>query len=1200
MSMPKQGQNNSILPFQGGLNTEANRFNYPPECTLDEQNFILTKDGKRERRLGIVLNEEDIDLAPEGVLFEDKILILNNEGADITEQLIPAEETYEVQQNYNVTARYQGYVDHILTLDNKEKIRVRIYQNGAYAEVYTIKPNGATTLYKKYNRGDTIVLPYTVSWDSNFETKPAYSFLLKEASNTNSSLETWLKKFNNKETTKNDTYTSDWINLSFGAVIKTETETTDRTLGMHTRGTTTYWTYATTVSGSGTTINYSDKHFLEPPFELSYIQENDVVNGLGKVINTKTSKTTPLETSKYANLTKDSVVIKGGDYGQITKEARSEVSAGKIKVTVKGKVRDKYTYVTFKSPEGYESKVGSYSKDTSKSNEVIEVVTGTKTKTITKTRTTSVPSYESIVDAIDDPNLRVEVLKANYEDYNNKTRIQIGKMSSVKDRTIPKFFVWKNVSGIQGKEFAVFYSENKITICDYVPPYMFKNVRYETDTFGASDLACVDGKLVIVSNKTDKIKAVEYDNDTETFDVKEFVLMTRDLWGISETRIGAEKSKTKAGSAYHKRGSESFYYVTIDHNWNVSPSSTRLSVASTGGKVSEYSIDTTQSTSNKLVIKYKQDVGKTKVTARFVATLTSDDTGVVTLNPKERSAANQIRAYNLYNRGWGDLRKDEAGTAVSPLATFYTKYSKYPSHDESVYTALQLNPGYFDGENWQKAWERLYPELWDDSKDSESSVRAAAGKAIIPVIYRGKGRWEWYWNNVKGRGGNPSISSLKNDYTKGGPSCCCDYSGHMFYAGFSNENVNSDDCSPFLGSYIFFSKIVRNYEDLGKCYQEGDPSSRVEADIVDTDGGFIRVSGAEGIVKMVQCSKGMLIFAQNGVWLLMGGSDYGFTATNHKIQKITSYGVNHVDSICGDGDGWAYFSDEGIMQLYPDQFGDLQVNNVSFNTIHSLFHAYDFPRYGVIGSYDPVAKQHHWMVECNSIYSTELVLNLDYKCFTQNVFYNTSNKYVVSPLSFDESFQTGINSTSDYRNHITTAYLCKDDGEYRVGYCGNINYLDFAANDAKAYMMSGPNNLGDVGVYKQTPWINMYLVNTEKEDTANNPLNKSSCKVRVAWDWTMRKDIMWTGDEDEDARIAYEQEMRQNIHRWSPSFETYRHRQPKMLTTRSMLPYYGDIVESRSKLRGRGKVFSLICETNTGKDCRIAGMNITVNGNPLK
>ena len=145
--MPKQGQNNSILPFQGGLNTEANRFNYPPECTLDEQNFILTKDGKRERRLGIVLSDEDIDLAPEGVLFEDKIRIVNDEGTDITEQLVPVEETYTEQQNYNVTATFTGYVDHTLTLSNQEKIRLRVYQDGLYAELYIIKPNGNTTLY---------------------------------------------------------------------------------------------------------------------------------------------------------------------------------------------------------------------------------------------------------------------------------------------------------------------------------------------------------------------------------------------------------------------------------------------------------------------------------------------------------------------------------------------------------------------------------------------------------------------------------------------------------------------------------------------------------------------------------------------------------------------------------------------------------------------------------------------------------------------------------------------------------------------------------------------------------------------------------------------------------------------------------------------------------------------------------------------
>ena len=82
----------------------------------------------------------------------------------------------------------------------------------------------------------------------------------------------------------------------------------------------------------------------------------------------------------------------------------------------------------------------SYSKDVNNSNKEVEVITGVKTREITKTRITAQPSYEEIVDAMNDPNLQVEVLKANYEEYNNKTRIQIGKMASVKDRTVPKMF----------------------------------------------------------------------------------------------------------------------------------------------------------------------------------------------------------------------------------------------------------------------------------------------------------------------------------------------------------------------------------------------------------------------------------------------------------------------------------------------------------------------------------------------------------------------------------------------------------------------------------------------------------------------------------------------------------------------------------------------------------------------------------------
>jgi hypothetical protein len=40
--------------FQGGLNTEANPLTFPPNCSIDELNFTIEKDGSRRRRKGIV------------------------------------------------------------------------------------------------------------------------------------------------------------------------------------------------------------------------------------------------------------------------------------------------------------------------------------------------------------------------------------------------------------------------------------------------------------------------------------------------------------------------------------------------------------------------------------------------------------------------------------------------------------------------------------------------------------------------------------------------------------------------------------------------------------------------------------------------------------------------------------------------------------------------------------------------------------------------------------------------------------------------------------------------------------------------------------------------------------------------------------------------------------------------------------------
>lgn len=51
--MPQQSINKEFLTFVKGIITEANPLTFPQDASIDEQNFVLNRDGSRQRRLGI-------------------------------------------------------------------------------------------------------------------------------------------------------------------------------------------------------------------------------------------------------------------------------------------------------------------------------------------------------------------------------------------------------------------------------------------------------------------------------------------------------------------------------------------------------------------------------------------------------------------------------------------------------------------------------------------------------------------------------------------------------------------------------------------------------------------------------------------------------------------------------------------------------------------------------------------------------------------------------------------------------------------------------------------------------------------------------------------------------------------------------------------------------------------------------------------
>ena len=64
--MPRSNQTGEFSTFVGGLVTEASPLTFPENASIDEANFILNRDGSRDRRLGM---DRETDLVPYNLTY---------------------------------------------------------------------------------------------------------------------------------------------------------------------------------------------------------------------------------------------------------------------------------------------------------------------------------------------------------------------------------------------------------------------------------------------------------------------------------------------------------------------------------------------------------------------------------------------------------------------------------------------------------------------------------------------------------------------------------------------------------------------------------------------------------------------------------------------------------------------------------------------------------------------------------------------------------------------------------------------------------------------------------------------------------------------------------------------------------------------------------------------------------------------------
>lgn len=715
-------------------------------------------------------------------------------------------------------------------------------------------------------------------------------------------------------------------------------------------------------------------------------------------------------------------------------------------------------------------------------------------------------------------------------------------------------FEWYNVAGIAGKSFLVCQVHDRAYIVDRADAtlksssYVKASVELDitTTTPSRASFSSVDGKLVIAYGAS-QIKIVSYYPTVDNFNDPTTGLVgvtkslkTRDLFGVADTVDGRDLLSPE--------------YI------NLRPTST---------------------------------------------------------------ADEDLHMYNLRNQGWAVPRLKWTGTVKSdPVVEFEDSGGDergLPSNADGITLALYANTADSDPNSVRFNDDAL-------AREEPNKSKTASGHYIIDLLDRGQSREAEYDRGCNPTTGlyinsNPGSSpeyitfrtptvTLPTDRTEGGIKVVAEFAGRVFYGGFSSEVFNGDDQSPNLASYVFYSQQVQHDSQITYCYQEGDPTSSEEPDILDTDGGFIRLSGAYNLQAMVNIGKGLMVFAENGVWFI-GGSDSGtFNANNQSVSKITEHGTLASSSIVVVDGTVMYWSDDAIYHIKQTQVGDYTSEELSVN-IRTLYQSIpDESKVIAQGIFDPYSKTARWLYNNtdNGLPTTELVFDLVLGAFYPAIIGEdpTTSKIPVahiqvSPFNVAEQELVVLSGSSPVLSNTdevvvsaelvsggfrSTSYLTlvgsEDPTSTSITFStyNNLDFKDWGTEDAKAYMLTGYIGTGDYARFKQVPYVYFHLLRTENGfvDSGDDltPTNQSSCLVQAQWDWTNSA----------------------TYGKWGRQFQAYRYK--RRYTPEDLLDTYDygtTTIVSKSKLRGRGRVVSLLIETEVAKDLKLLGWSVTIGSN---
>ncbi len=719
--------------------------------------------------------------------------------------------------------------------------------------------------------------------------------------------------------------------------------------------------------------------------------------------------------------------------------------------------------------------------------------------------------------------------------------------------------VWYNVGGKANQHFLYIQSGKKVHFFRYNATSLRDEVGHiDVNTNGQnSSAAVIDGELIIVDGGEDII-SVRCDNpdaNPAKISTEQFRLEIRDMFGVTD-------------KIYKNMGTADEELIDLQDPKHIA---------------------------------YRPLPG-----------VDSNTTGAANLDAHLYNLRNQTFARPRLPKGAdGSSPEKIKANRKDPVDMFKSSEfdKRLPSNADNVITYL-----YPDIEDTTNRTVDRYHEL-DGLSNSVPNMQSPQGYFIIDALDRRASRIE-VWRDLIEREdpviGDYSITpdapiedfnpNLPEDKSISGAKVVVEYGGRLWYAGFEDSTSSQTR----LNSYLLYSQISQSRGAVARCYQAGDPTDKVEPEVVATDGGALSIDGAYNIKRLEVLGTTLLVFAANGVWAVSGASGNYFSPTSQRIERLSNKGCISSRSVVVDDHMCMYWSEDGVYSIQYERQGRLIVKSLTRITIQKYINGIVMDaKAGVNGAYDGQLGQAIWVVPPNEKFGDTQVLRYHVKrdAWTRDVVsYNPTNQLngfiKVPPFSYvAEPTKVVVGGTNvvvggrqvvlaeprrDPVQFSTIAVGLYDDSKSERGFwIGSFvreDFLDWGTDDAKAYIVAGWVTGNDLARRKQVPYLTAHFKQTEQfiDPDTGAPSPASSCIFQSQWDWTQ-------------TAVS---------NKWSKPVQIYRLKRYYIPSSYAvpMDGGYGTVV-TRNKVRGRGRTVSMKYETEPLKDCQILGWNFQMDSN---